>query len=250
MHYLNDFPAPTLCIESTHSTNSYLSELCANQPITEMSTVVANYQTAGRGQRGNTWESSPNCNLLFSFVLYPSFLLPRQQFRISQVVALSIKEVLSRYTDHIRIKWPNDIYWKDKKIGGILIENDLAGHSISRSIAGIGLNINQKEFTSDAPNPISLYQIVGTESDRFEVLRQILVQTIHNYRLLQTGHSAMIANSYMEALFRKSGFYLYRDAEGVFRGEIVDIADDGKLTLKDKQGKERSYYFKEVEALI
>ena len=176
-------------LDETQSTNSYLNNFCLEQEVSELTTVWANFQTAGRGQRGNSLESEPNANLLFSFVLHPSFIEARQQFHISQIVALSIQEALSQYTDDITIKWPNDIYWKNKKIAGILIENDLCGHHISRSIAGIGLNINQQKFISDAPNPVSLYQIIGQTFNRRELLDTILDKVSASYDLLTQNNN-------------------------------------------------------------
>ena len=169
------FPVPLIHISETNSTNSYLQNFCAKEKTEEFTTVAADYQTSGRGQRGNSWESEPHKNLLFSFVLFPEFLEARRQFLISQIVSLAIKEELDTYTDDVSIKWPNDIYWKEKKICGILIENDLIGRNISRSIAGIGININQEEFHSPAPNPVSLYQITGKQYDIYEVLKLSLI---------------------------------------------------------------------------
>ena len=132
------FPVPLIHISETNSTNSYLQTLCAKQQgVAAFTTVVADFQTSGRGQRGNSWESEPKKNLLFSFVLFPDFLEARRQFLISQIVSLAIKEELDSYADDFSIKWPNDIYWKDKKICGMLIENDLMGRNISQSISGI-----------------------------------------------------------------------------------------------------------------
>ena len=119
------FPVPLIHIIETNSTNNYLQTFCTREKAEELTTVVADFQTSGRGQRGNSWESEPAKNLLFSFVLFPEFLEARRQFLISQIVSLAIKEELDTYTDDISIKWPNDIYWKEKKICGILIENDL-----------------------------------------------------------------------------------------------------------------------------
>ena len=151
------FPVPLIVLPETGSTNNYLSQLCNEQEaaVKEFTTVIAERQTAGKGQRGNSWESEDYRNLTFSFVLYPTFVEVRRQFLLSQFISLSIKEELDEWTEDISIKWPNDIYWHEKKICGILIENDLAGHHIGRCIAGIGVNINQEVFRSDAPNPVS-----------------------------------------------------------------------------------------------
>ena len=153
-------------LEETTSTNNYLRGLVGKESLPEGSIVVTEYQTAGRGQVGNTWESEPGKNLMFSIILYPDFLPANRQFLISQIAALSVKETLDAYVDGITVKWPNDSYWHDQKICGMLIENDLTGHSLYCSVIGIGININQREFLSDALNPVSLVQITGREYDR------------------------------------------------------------------------------------
>lgn len=156
MPSLDTFPVPLIHINETNSTNNYLQSLCSEQKVEELTVIVADFQTSGRGQRGNSWESDPGKNLLFSTVIFPEFLEARRQFLISQIISLAIKEELDTYTSDISIKWPNDIYWKEKKICGMLIENDLMGRNINQSIAGIGININQEIFHSSAPNPVSL----------------------------------------------------------------------------------------------
>ena len=157
------FPVPLIILPETDSTNNHLTQLCNEQQsaVREFTTIIAERQTAGKGQRGNSWESEDCRNITFSFVLYPTFVEARRQFVLSQIVSLSIKEELDEWTEGISIKWPNDIYWNEKKICGILIENDLSGHHIGRSISGIGVNINQETFRSNAPNPVSLKQITG-----------------------------------------------------------------------------------------
>ena len=140
------FPVPLIHISETNSTNNYLQSLCSKQKVEELTVVVADFQTSGRGQRGNSWESDSGKNLLFSIVIFPEFLEARRQFLISQIISLAIKEELDTYTTDISIKWPNDIYWHDKKIAGILIENVLSGSTFSRAIIGMGLNINQKNL--------------------------------------------------------------------------------------------------------
>ena len=177
MKTLNPIPAvPLIELDETDSTNRFLIQLCNEKENTveEMTTVKTDYQTSGKGQRGNSWEAEKGQNLLFSFVLYPTFLEARHQFILSQIVSLAIKEELSRWSDEISIKWPNDIYWKEKKICGILIENDLSGIYIGRCIVGIGININQEKFVSDAPNPVSLKQITGKKHDRTTVFNHIM----------------------------------------------------------------------------
>lgn len=249
MHCPDTFlPAP-IHIEQTDSTINYLKAYCQEHEAEEFTTVVADYQTAGRGQRGNSWEAEKGKNLLFSFVCFPRFLQARRQFLLSQIVSLSIKETLDAYTEEIFIKWPNDIYWKEKKICGILIENDLTGKDISQSIAGIGINVNQKTFSSPAPNPISLWQITGKEHSPEQLLKEVMQRLKSYYDLLKRDECGIIAQRYDQSLFRRHGLHPYRDAQGNFSAEIVRIEEDGRLILKTEKGEERGYMFKEVEYL-
>ena len=228
-----EFPVPLIILPETDSTNNYLTQLCNEQQsaVREFTTVIAERQTAGKGQRGNSWESEDCRNITFSFVLYPTFIEARRQFILSQIVSLSIKEELDEWTKGISIKWPNDIYWNEKKICGILIENDLSGHHIGRSISGIGVNINQETFRSDAPNPVSL--------------KQILLQTD------SSGNAAnCIAERYARSLFRREGFHRYADADGEFLARLLCVEPDGRFILEDQAGKVRGYLFKEVQYIL
>lgn len=250
------FRYPLVVLEETDSTNQYISQLCNDlkEDVAEFTTVAAEFQTSGKGQRGNSWEVEKGKNLLFSLVLYPTFLEAHHQFILSQIVSLAIKEELSRWSDDITIKWPNDIYWKEKKICGILIENDLTGHHIGRSIAGIGININQEAFHSDAPNPVSLKQISGKEHDRHEILSHILRRIEIYYKGLQlenfATYSAEINARYARSLFRRRGFHLYQDAGGQFLARLLRVESDGRFVLEDENGQEREYLFKEVQHIL
>lgn len=158
---------PTVSIlkeKETDSTNNRLAQLCDRENIKEFTTLLVDKQTAGKGQRGNSWESAPGMNLTFSTVLYPSALKAREQFTLSMLIALSVYDTLSTYAEGFSIKWPNDIYWKDKKICGILIENELEGAYLLRCIAGIGVNINQEHFVSPAPQPCFTETNTGTRN--------------------------------------------------------------------------------------
>ena len=246
------FPYPLIALDETDSTNRYISQLCneLQESVAELTTVTAEFQTAGKGQRGNTWEAERGKNLLFSFVLYPTFLEARRQFILSQIVSLSIKEELDRWSDEITIKWPNDIYWRDKKICGILIENDLSGHFIGRSISGIGINVNQEAFHSSAPNPVSLQQITGKQYEIFGILRNIMLRVQSYYELLRNDDTEFIANRYEKALFRKEGMHRYKDPDGEFFARIVCVEPEGRLILEDETLRKRGYMFKEVEYLL
>ena len=250
------FPYPLVALDETNSTNQYISQLCngLKEDVAELTTVTSEFQTAGKGQRGNGWEAEEGKNLLFSFVLYPTFLEARRQFILSQIISLSIKEELGRWSNEITIKWPNDIYWKDKKICGILIENDLSGHYIGRCIAGIGVNINQETFHSDAPNPVSLRQITGKEHDRYEILAHILrrVEIYYNGLRLENfdTYSEEISTRYARSLFRRRDFHPYQDADGQFLARLLRVEQDGRFVLEDENGEEREYLFKEVQYIL
>lgn len=245
-------------LQETDSTNNYLRQLAATDrsALGERLTVaVADYQTAGRGQGTNTWESEPGKNLLFSILCHPVYVPIPAQFTISEAIALAIRDSLDKVLNAqpsatnrtpISIKWPNDIYVDDCKICGILIENNLGGGHIRDCIIGIGIDVNQEAFHSDAPNPVSLRQILGHEVDREALLQDVIRRFTDNLADLENGNYGMIAGRYMSALYRAHGFYPYRDADGDFEAAIVEVEDDGHLILRDRDDRIRSYAFKEV----
>ena len=244
-----NYPEP-IYIPQTISTNVSLAEICSKGYTENLTSVYSSFQTDGRGQRGNKWESEDGKNLLFSFVIFPKGLPAREHFILLQITALALFDTLSEYTDGISIKWPNDIYWMDRKICGTLIENDLSGMNIERSISGTGVNLNQKIFRSDAPNPISLSQITGQEYDIETVLHKIMNSASIYHRMFDNGESDIIRKKYFEAIYRKDGFYMYKDDNGTFDAIIEDIDKDGRLVLKDREGRVRKYLFKEVSYII
>jgi len=233
-------------IDSTTSTNSELKKLCSEQNLQSFSALVAQKQTSGRGQSGTLWESEPYKNLTFSVVLFPENLPAKQSFIISRIFSLAVKETLAQYIEHVSIKWSNDIYYKDKKICGMLIENRITGANISSSIIGIGLNVNQEKFISDAPNPVSLKQITNKTYNLDELLDSILTTAEEKYRQFLSGDIEKIRNEYQNALYRKSGYYTYEDKNGRFQARIKEVKDDGILVLETESREVRHYQFKEV----
>lgn len=236
-------------IKGTASTNSYLKE---NGEIPAMCFVAARTQTAGRGQRGNSWEAEPGKNLTFSFRFKPEGLLPSRQFIISQAVALAMVEGLRKFNIRATVKWPNDIYVGNMKISGILIENQIMGSTIQSSLIGIGLNVNQTEFKSDAPNPVSMSQITEYEYDLKELL--VVFGGLLEKNLLRIPEEAeRIQEEYMSALWRGDGsLYPFREAASgeSFQASISGIEPTGHLTLTLADGSSRRYAFKEVEFLL
>lgn len=236
-------------LQETRSTNTYLDSIDTECPQQEGCVVTTHTQSAGRGQRGNSWEAEPGKNLTFSYLLRPEGVAPQEQFILSQAVSLAVVDVLSRYAHGFSVKWPNDIYYHDSKIAGILIEHNLSGMSISRTIVGIGLNINQQQFISDAPNPISLQQITGREYDLDAMLAEVLEATTIRYAQC-VGDRKQLQLDYVAALYRKDGFYPYRDAHEEFMATIREVQPDGYLVLCDTEGRVRQYAFKEVSFII
>ena len=227
-------------IDETDSTNRWLKDL---RPRDCALCVLADYQTAGRGCGTNKWESERGKNLLFSLLIHPEGIPAAKQFHISMAISLAICEALGQHIGDLSIKWPNDIYWRNGKIGGILIENRLQGSTIKDCIIGVGLNINQREFHSDAPNPVSLWQICEHETDRDQLLQDIL-------KAFEEMMGLVIKERYMQMLYRRKGFHPYVDKDGAFMAQLVDVEDDGHLLLCDDNGQQRRYAFKEVQYVI
>ena len=241
-------------IDETDSTNNYIKSILATldgvQKEPRMCVAYADYQTAGRGQGTNHWESEQGKNLLFSILCHPVWVPIQSQFLVSEAEAIALHDALSAYTDDITIKWPNDIYWKDKKISGTIIENNLHAGHIKDCIIGTGVNVNQTEFKSDAPNPVSLCQIIGKETDRMALLKDIVKRFDAYLTDLRNGNYEKIVSLYMSYLYRSHGFFPFKDKDGEFEAAIVEVEDDGHLILRDKGDVIRSYAFKEVEFII
>ena len=213
--------------------------------------VWADFQTAGRGQRGHEWHSRKGENLTFSVVLEPSFVPIVEQFSVSEVVALSLVDMLAEYGVEAKIKWTNDIYVGDKKLVGILIEHSLASSALRRTIVGVGINVNQTEFDASLPNPASMAQLLGKELNAEQVLVCFLDHLQRNYEILRGGGAEALHSRYNESLYRKNEYHTYALPGGEkFSAKIVGVAPSGALRLEDKTGKTKDYLFKEVEFII
>ena len=239
-------------VNQTASTNTYLSRLAATLPGGTV--IYTPCQTAGRGQKGNSWESEDGKNLTFSLLLKQPPVKARDQFYLSEAAALTVVEVLTAEAgDGFTVKWPNDVYWQDKKVCGMLLENSLDGSDIAHCIVGIGINVNQERFLSDAPNPVSLINITGREHDLMALLKQVcsrielMVNSLENNDARNDLHQR-----YMAALYRNDGaLHPYEDATGHrFMATVAGIAPDGTLTLRHEDGTLHDYLFKEVKHII
>ena len=254
-------------IKATHSTNTLLKELLAKGewPEGERFLYTA-FQTAGRGQAGNGWESEEGKNLLCSILLPPR----KDLFYLNVLVSVAVHKVirsllfersgLCSLSEAVSIKWPNDIYYGDKKIAGILIENAILGNEVKYSIAGIGLNVNQTTFLSSAPNPVSLKLISGKETD-IDALMQALMTQIE---ALEAMDEAQVWAYYRDHLYRREGFWPFverevstaptmnaeKGAEGIFLAKIENVRTNGEIELRDQNGNLRIYHFKQVRYVL
>ena len=227
-------------IDETDSTNRWLKDHGEGTMV-----VATEYQTAGKGCGSNAWESERGKNLTFSMLIHPDGIAAREQFRITEVVSVALCRTLQPYIyNKVEIKWPNDIYVGDRKLCGILIENRLQGNVIVDCIIGIGLNVNQRVFLSDAPNPVSMYQLTGQETDRDELLKAFIENLDQEWQNKTNG------SEYWELLYRKGKDGLYEDKTGRFVAKLTDVLPDGRLLLVDEEGKEHTYAFKEVSFII
>lgn len=238
--------------ESVDSTNSVMRSLTDAPHGT---VVTAREQTAGRGQRGNSWEAAAGENVTMTIMLHPKHISARNQFVISEIVAVSVANILDMLAGKdaaISVKWPNDIYAGDKKIAGILIENTLAGTDIVTSMAGIGININQERFMSDAPNPVSLYQLTGLKQNPDAVARLVAEEILSLFRMYDSSDAASLHADYLSRLWRSRGVHPYRDAASgeTFLAAIQDVTPEGPIILRRTDGRVSTYAFKEVAALL
>ena len=268
-------------LDEVDSTNTYLKTL-PRDPQKPFVAVMADFQTAGRGQRGNTWQSARGQNLLCSIRHHPTFIRPDEQFVLSQLVALAITDVVAELVPEaaadLRIKWPNDIYWRDRKLCGILIEYELSTTAIEQAIIGFGLNVHQTNFAPAAGDatlrlptqdvlgatfrPISLQQIADELNYSFNLQSSILnLQSLFHslterYVAYFTRYEASsltrsdINNAYINRLYRLGIPARYRDANGDFTATLEGVNPDGTLRLRDIQNNLRSYSFKEVAYIL
>lgn len=235
----------------TQSTNGDLKRLLSEDVNLPHLTVVSTaYQTSGRGQRENSWESENGKNLLFSLLLRPSKLRATEAFAISRIVSVAIVKFLRKYISDVSIKWPNDIYWRDKKICGILIENSIMGDCLDTSIVGVGLNVNQREFSQNSPNPVSMVNITGKEFLLDNMLAEVVAYIEREFiRYFENG-AKEIDSTYHQLIYRLNAKALYKVADGVVEAEIQGICSDGRLILKHSDGNLRYYAFKEVTYIL
>jgi len=239
-------------LKSTLSTNSFAKELLSREKVQEGTVIYALEQISGRGHGNNLWESEAGKNLTFSLVLYPDFLAAREQFMITKVVSLGLIDFLKSFYNirQIRIKWPNDIYAGLKKIAGVLIESDIVGSNIVHTITGIGLNLNQELFLSDAPNPVSVRNLIHENSDISISLDSVLYSIGLRYNQLREGEYRKLNSDYLENLLFYNKIHKYISGGNTFKGVITDVDQYGKLQILSEKGELRSFGMKEIAFVL
>jgi BirA family biotin operon repressor/biotin-[acetyl-CoA-carboxylase] ligase len=237
---------PFIELTDTESTNIYAMQKAHARLAKHGTAYFAHSQTAGKGQRGNSWQSEPGQNLILSVVLEPDFLKPTASFILSITVSLACHDFVSQICgDETAIKWPNDLYWRDRKAGGILVENQVKGSRWVYAIVGIGINVNQVNFSPALPNPVSLRQITGQQFDPVSLSHTLCHHLQTRYVLLQAGKSALLLEEYNHRLFGTNRSLLFKSGNLLFRGTIREVTAAGEIVIETDRRK--SYQFGEIE---
>lgn len=240
-------------LDEVNSTNNYLADMLQKQPdLPELHGVFTRCQTSGRGQRGNSWYSTPGQNVTFSILLRPQFLEVDEQFAVSELAAICVARAIAYFLSEeqreiLTIKWPNDIFYGEKKIAGILIEHSITGNIIDYSIVGMGININENNFPSDLPNPIALKDIIGREVVLKEFMEVLLQEFQDQYRYIKKGRKVELHERFLKHMYRNDGqFHLFHDAYQSFEARIKGVEPNGCLVLEKRDGTEQTFAFKEI----
>ena len=240
----------SVILNVVESTNNYANHLIVSKEADEGTVVLARYQKQGRGQQNKHWESEAGKNLLTSIILFPRFLFAGKQFLISKVISLALVDFLKKEVEGVSIKWPNDLYIFDKKVAGILIENSVKGDFLYSTVIGIGLNLNQLEFNSDAPNPVSLKHYTAREYSIEQVSTAVNENIFSWYEKLKSDKFEEIDKDYLSNLYRRNEWALFKKDGYTLEARIIGIGEFGQLLLEDRTGKITSYLFNEVEFVI
>ena len=262
----NPIGKPFIELQSIDSTNKYAMGLVQGNQLPEGQyeaqhgmSIFTQEQTAGKGQRGKNWVSQKGANIALSILLNPYPLRIQDQFKLSVCVAASIYEFFSNYAgEETKIKWPNDLYWRDRKAGGVLIENVIrtseSGDKIGKSqvwkwaVVGIGININQTIFPDDLPNPVSLKQITGKNFDTLGMAKEICSVLEKNYQLLLAGKFEHLFGDYQIHLYKKDKKVKLKKDNRVFETTIKGVSATGQLITQ--HSIEERFEFGDVEWML
>ena len=241
-----------LNFDTLPSTNEYALDLLAKNKPSEGTVISALHQTAGRGQYGSSWDSEGGKAITLSVIFRPIFLNISQQFDLNIAVALAVHDIIRKNAPDVdlHIKWPNDIYIGNKKLGGILIQNAISNKKIASSVVGIGLNINQMQFSSKLPNPTSFLLSTGREHDRDTLIQDLCTSLETRYLQLKAGKIQDLKNDYYQTLYNFQIPAKYERANGEqFVGVITGISPEGRLCVRNEGGVEEYFGFKEIKVV-
>jgi BirA family biotin operon repressor/biotin-[acetyl-CoA-carboxylase] ligase len=240
---------PLIELKIVDSTNLYAEQLLMNNKVAEGTIIFAHEQTSGRGQGDNVWDSEPGKNATFSLVLFPYFLPPEKQFLLNKAISLGIIDFLLRFVSEqkLSIKWPNDIYAGNRKIGGILIQNTICGTKFESCIAGIGLNINQEIFNPGLPNPVSMKQITGKEYKVEDSVNCIVACIDERYQQLKKGSAELLGREYQDKLLWINEWETYSVNKMLIKGKIKGVDESGILILEMENSLPGYFHHGEIE---
>ena len=243
---------PLFCFfDTVTSTNSHIVQM-PSELLKHGFCISVDKQTQGRGQQSNSWTSESKKNLLFSVLLRPTKFEPSDQFLLLQLVSVSVANFLTPLLqDEVTIKWPNDIYVGDRKLAGILIENNICGYELSRSVVGIGLNVNQMHFPAKIPNAVSLKMLTGKSYNRLDILEGLVQQILDDYDAFDINNAEELRSKYSSKLYRRLGYHPFKRADGSrLKAKISGIEPQGVLVLEKRDKSIEQFYFKEVSYVI
>jgi BirA family transcriptional regulator, biotin operon repressor / biotin---[acetyl-CoA-carboxylase] ligase len=235
-------------LPTCHSTNDISAEMLQNNDITEGLLVYTDFQTKGRGQRGNTWMGNAGENIMASIILKPAFLNAQNQFNLNIAFSVSLYQTFEPLIGNaFKIKWPNDLYYNEQKIGGVLIENTISGQNLSYSIIGFGINVNQINFEN--LNATSLKNIRGKDF-HIDILYETILENFEKcYDDLKNGQIEKLKEIYLSILFGMKETRSFKKGNETFQGKIIGISENGKLQIfmdsytQDFDFKEISFVF-------
>lgn len=239
-----------LLYKELSSTNLTGIALMNTSKIAGATAIISDSQINGRGQLRTKWHASPKKNLTFSIVIPKLKLNVLNQYKLNKAFCLAVHHTFLPYCDDLKIKWPNDIYYKEQKLGGILIENQIQGSSIKSCVIGLGLNINEDNWPDELLNPIALKQITGTELDIDQLQNEIPIKIFNSFTEFFNQSSSRIDKLYHSLLFGINEWRLFEDEDGKFEGQIIGTNELGNLSIEHKKGIVKHYPLKSIKFLF
>jgi BirA family biotin operon repressor/biotin-[acetyl-CoA-carboxylase] ligase len=239
-------------LDGVDSTNNYAAEMLRQVGTTEGTLITANYQTAGRGQRSNAWQSEAGKNILCTYILKPTWMAVDRQFALNKAVALAVQRTIQSFCvqKSVRIKWPNDVLVNDSKVAGILIENTVSGGQIVSSLAGIGMNVNQQQISIDGKKVISIADVLKHSVSLDALQDELSAQLEAVYLRLRNGNDKPIAQEFSEVLYKRDVVCVFETREGLRNYTVRGVSEQGQLMVEDEAGVRYQFNHGEVHLIL